>query len=553
MRSAAVGIALVLAITALPLRAVPAAAATLNSRIDELAGTFPGGAAIWVADPSLPQPLYARNPDEQVITASLYKLALLAEAEHQVELGRLHYSDTIVIDAEDITEDGSFVAPGAELTLDDALEQMITISDNGTAMHLWRMLGPATINAYLEKSGIKGFRVALDESEDNLATARAVGTYFTLLAKRQLVSPAASDRMLRRLERQQINDRIPAQLPEGTRVAHKTGNLAGAVHDAGIVFTLSGPRVLVAMTWDTDDDVANSFIGRLASTVYASVTAPPAAARYRVPRDAQYAEIGSTLALDVTIDNIGEEPWTLTGNGRMGLLWELRDTANNVLARDPRGLALGQVAPGGSVTLPIVMSVPTRPGDAKLVLGLVDASGRALSSLGVATATIPLRFHLPFVAETTVRVPSLLHRSEASMIEVAYTALQPVRADDHQLALGWRFIDPATDRIVAQGQQPLGLMRTYQRAGTFFAPLVAPNVRGTYTLEYELRERGFIAGVRHQQTVEIGPPRTFGDEAGPAPSQRAQPRPGSSPARTPLPTSAPSTTFRPVPRASAIP
>src|SRR6266511_1180865 len=155
MWSAGVGLALVLALTALPLRAVPAAAATLNSRIDELAGTFPGGAAIWVADPSLPQPLYARNPDEQVITASLYKLALLAEAEHQVELGRLHYSDTIVIDAEDITEDGSFVAPGAELTLDDALEQMITISDNGTAMHLWRMLGPATINAYLEKSGIK--------------------------------------------------------------------------------------------------------------------------------------------------------------------------------------------------------------------------------------------------------------------------------------------------------------------------------------------------------------------------------------------------------------
>lgn len=528
MRPVVLAAAFLAATLSLPLTGSRAAAAPLRSQIDQLADAFPGGAGIWVGDPAFHDPLYTREADREIITASLYKLAVLLEAEHQVDLGKLSYSDTITIEQEDITEDGSFEGPGTELTLDEALEAMITISDNGAAMHLWRMLGPANINAYLEKSGISGFHVALDEDEDNYATPRAVGTYFTLLANKKLVSAAASDRMLKRLGRQEINDRIPAQLPEGTIVAHKTGNLGGVVHDAGILFTPHGPRVLVAMTWDADDDTANDFIAHLASTVYAAVQAPPVAPHYRVPQDPQYVEIGTAVALPVTIDNAGDEPWTAAGDHAIGLTWELRDSANSVIGRSARPLALGLVPPGASVSLPVVITAPQRAGDAKLVLGLADGAGRALAPLGVATATVPVRVHLPFVAEGSVHVPATLHRREASLIWVDWNAVAPVRSEDHVLSLGWRLIDPATGRIVAQGLQPLGTMKRFDRAGTFFAPLVAPNVRGTYTLEYELRERGFIAGVTHQQSVEILAPRTYGDEAGPSPSQ-LRPRPTGSP------------------------
>jgi hypothetical protein len=339
-------------------------------------------------------------------------------------------------------------------------------------------------------------------------------------------------------------------------VAHKTGNLAGIVHDAGIVFTRVGPRVVVAMTYDTDDDVASSFIAQLASTVYASVVATPAAVRYRVPQDTQYATLGSTLAIDVTVENIGDDPWTAAGPGRIGLTWELRDLGANLIARAPRPLPLGQVAPGASVSVPVVVGLPARAGDARLLLGLADADGRLLSSLGVATANVPVRVHLPFVAETTVRLPSLMHRREASMVEVAYTALEPVRADDHHLALGWRFIDPTTDRVIAQGQQPLGVMKTYERAGAFFAPIVAPNVRGTYTFEYDLRERGFVAGVTQRRTVEIGAPRTYGDEIGPGPTlirllQQLAPKP--SPLGSPQPRPAAIPTVQPSPTPSPRP
>ncbi len=273
MRIVRIALAIVLAIATLPLRAAPAAAATLPSQLGDLTVAFAGQAGVWIGDPALGDPLYTKNADTPVVTASLYKLGVLAEAERLVDLGKLRYGDTVEIDPEDITADGAFEGPGTQMTLDRALEAMITVSDNGPAMHLWRVLGPANINATLEENGIHGFHVALNEDEDNVATPRAIGTYFTLLAEGKLVSAAASARMLQRLERQQINDRIPAQLPEGTVVAHKTGNLVGLVHDAGIVFTPRGPRVVVAMTWDADEGVADDYIARLASAVYrASVT-----------------------------------------------------------------------------------------------------------------------------------------------------------------------------------------------------------------------------------------------------------------------------------------
>jgi beta-lactamase class A len=51
----------------------------------------------------------------------------------------------------------------------------------------------------------------------------------------------------------QTNSRIPADLPRGTRVAHKTGSLKGRANDAGIVYAPSGPFVLVLMNEGEED------------------------------------------------------------------------------------------------------------------------------------------------------------------------------------------------------------------------------------------------------------------------------------------------------------
>ena len=106
-------------------------------------------------------------------------------------------------------------------------------------------------------------------------TPRALGTYFILVSQRKLVSAAASDRMLARLERQHINDRLPRDLPAGTAVAHKTGDLVGLSHDAGIIKTPQGPRVAVALTSGGTPLGASQLIAGLGSLVYAAPAGQP--------------------------------------------------------------------------------------------------------------------------------------------------------------------------------------------------------------------------------------------------------------------------------------
>ena len=54
--------------------------------------------------------------------------------------------------------------------------------------------------------------------------------------------------MIELLKRQELNDRIPKNLPKSAPVAHKTGELGGAKHDAGIVFTKKGDYILILMS-----------------------------------------------------------------------------------------------------------------------------------------------------------------------------------------------------------------------------------------------------------------------------------------------------------------
>ena len=492
-----------------------ASTAELVQHLDGLLSSFPGGAGIWIGDPTIATPLYTHDADEQVIAASLYKLGVLAEAERRVDAGDLTYGDVITIQPDDITLDGSFEDAGTELTLDEALEAMITISDNGSALALWRILGGANIDVTLEKAGVKNFHVALDETEDNWVTPRAVGTFFTLLAKRQLISAAASDRMLSRLERQQIDDRLPAQLPSDVVIAHKTGNLSGVAHDAGIIFTKTGPRVVVALTWDAPDEDAANFISSIGSLVYSANLTPAANARYQVPKTAVAVDVASDARVTVPITNIGTRAWTPTGGGAVGLVWDLSNGQGVLLMRSPKPLPLPALQPQQTQNVGVSIPVPQQPGTYTVTIGLADAAGTALAPAGAATATFTLRAHQPYLISAQIAMPRTLHRGEPSLLVVNYGAL--AGGTDRPLAVGWRLVDTHTNRTVQQGSSPIGTFKAGV-TGTFFAPFVAPNAVGTYKLTYELRDGTVSVSEPVTATVEIAGPRTYPDEGLPAPS-----------------------------------
>ena len=493
----------------------PAAASTadLVQQLDQISGSFPGGVGLVVVDPLTGKTLYARDAGEHVITASLYKLGVLLEAERRVDAGDLRYDDVVTIEPEDVVEDGSFEPVGTEMTVDQALEAMVTISDNGAAQSLWRVLGPENIDATLEKIGLTDFHVALDHNEDNVATPSAIASFFTLLANKKLVSAAASDRMLARLERQEINDRLPAALPDGVVVAHKTGNLPGITHDAGIIFTPQGPRVVVAMTWDAYDEDANAFIANIGALVYAAVLEPPANARFGVPRNAVAADTAGTTRVTVTVTNAGTNSWAASGAASVGLIWEMRDEDDVFVSSSSSAIRLPALAPSRSANIGLQIPTPFIPGDFHITVGLVDADGVALALRGAATATFDLKTHLPYLVHATIGMPLVLHRGEPSLLVTAYHALGTAGIVDHDLVLSWRALDTRNGRTVAEGTTPVGLLKP-GGDGTFFSSIVAPNVLGTYRLSYELREGDVAVSDTATSLVTIYGPRTYPDDQG---------------------------------------
>jgi beta-lactamase class A len=66
------------------------------------------------------------------------------------------------------------------------------------------------------------------------------------IAKGQAVDPDSSRQMVEILARQKFNEAIPAGVPLGTRVAHKTGELTKVHHDAAVVYA-PRPFVLVVL------------------------------------------------------------------------------------------------------------------------------------------------------------------------------------------------------------------------------------------------------------------------------------------------------------------
>jgi len=76
------------------------------------------------------------------------------------------------------------------------------------------------------------------------------------------------------LLRQEFNDAIPAGLPAGTPVAHKTGSITATLHDAAIVYPPGRkPYVLVVLTRNIQEpDTARRLIADISRLTWNHAT-----------------------------------------------------------------------------------------------------------------------------------------------------------------------------------------------------------------------------------------------------------------------------------------
>jgi beta-lactamase class A len=280
--------------------------AALSANIDTLVESQSGVYGVVVIDP-LGSTIYARNATVPFISASLYKLPLMAKIYQLIENGDVSLDQPLTLEewyfmvnegGDSYYDDAS---ASSSTTVKEALFASGAYSSNVGALALTSLTDWAAIQSMAQVLGMMGSYLTVDlssipqwppqlvvtdsaadldtavafvESEAQsgpimLTTPADIAHFFDLLLKGEVVSESASASIYQILDQQAVTDRIPQLLPSNTKTVHKTGNLDQVVHDAGIIYTARGPVILAALVQaDPDDAQATLVIQQLARMVF---------------------------------------------------------------------------------------------------------------------------------------------------------------------------------------------------------------------------------------------------------------------------------------------
>jgi beta-lactamase class A len=168
---------------------------------------------------------------------------------------------------------------GGRVRVDTLLRLMITRSSNLATNTLIALVGAQEVNLTMRSLGAQRIQVlrgvedgkAFDKGLINTTTARDLATILRAIEEGRAAPAKATGEMREILLAQEFNEKIPAGLPQGIRVAHKTGEITAHSHDAAIVYPPGRkPYVLVVLTRGIQDGTKSSkLIADISSIVYA--------------------------------------------------------------------------------------------------------------------------------------------------------------------------------------------------------------------------------------------------------------------------------------------
>jgi beta-lactamase class A len=167
---------------------------------------------------------------------------------------------------------------GLRVPIDTLMRLMITRSSNFATNTLITLVGAPAVTATMRSLGASRIQVlrgvedgkAFDKGLNNTITARDLATILRAIEEGKAASPDATREMREILLAQEFNERIPAGLPSGVRVAHKTGDITAIAHDAAIVYPPGRkPYVLVVLTRGiTESKRSDKLIADLSTLIY---------------------------------------------------------------------------------------------------------------------------------------------------------------------------------------------------------------------------------------------------------------------------------------------
>ncbi|HUQ47354.1 MAG TPA: serine hydrolase [Gemmatimonadaceae bacterium] len=212
------------------------------------------------------------NPDTVFHAASTMKIPVMIEVLRRVKQGAFSLDqEVLLVNQFSSIVDGSpypmlkaddedtalYALVGTRVPIRNLLKRMITRSSNLATNELIALVGAKNVTATAHAIGAQHTNVlrgvedqkAFDAGLINITTAADLATMLLTIDRGTALSPEASAEMKEILLTQELNDKIPAGLPPGIPVAHKTGEITAVSHDAAVVYPPGRkPYVLVVMT-----------------------------------------------------------------------------------------------------------------------------------------------------------------------------------------------------------------------------------------------------------------------------------------------------------------
>ncbi|HEY2025719.1 MAG TPA: serine hydrolase [Gemmatimonadaceae bacterium] len=238
------------------------------------------------------------NATTEFHAASTMKIPVMLEVFRSIEAGRMRLDQEVLLvnqfqsivdgspyqlDAKDDSDSSMYALVGQRVQVRQLLERMIVRSSNLATNTLISLVGADHTQATARALGATHIRVlrgvedgkAYDAGLNNTTTSADLAVLLERIERNEAVSAESARLMKEILLRQELNDEIPAGLPPGTPVAHKTGSITAHLHDAAIVYPPHrAPYVLVVLTRNIPDEtIARHLIADISRIVWTHATA----------------------------------------------------------------------------------------------------------------------------------------------------------------------------------------------------------------------------------------------------------------------------------------
>src|SRR3569832_1921375 len=239
----------------------------LDDRVKPFVASFKGKVSLFAKNLDTGE-TYGLNPDERVRTASTIKIAVMIEAFARVAEGKAMWTDEVVLTKEKkVSGSGILIelSDGLKLTLRDAVNLMMILSDNTATNLVLDVLTTDAVNARMESLGFKQIKImrkigsggestAGKDPENKkfglgMATPREMVLVMEKLERGEVISAAASKEKIKLMKHEQGRNAIGRSL-WNLPMASKYGALDRLRSAIGILYTKNGK---IAMAISCDD------------------------------------------------------------------------------------------------------------------------------------------------------------------------------------------------------------------------------------------------------------------------------------------------------------